>query len=99
MVPKFIGKSHGQRSLAGYSPQGCKESDVTEGLSTAQKKLSSFLLRIWAESSQVHREGLETVGKREDSGQALEENFRQIYILKTTQNKNHQVHPKNSLLK
>ena len=30
MVPKFIGKSHGQRSLAGYSPQGCKESDVTE---------------------------------------------------------------------
>ena len=24
------GESHGQRSLAGYSPQGCKESDVTE---------------------------------------------------------------------
>ena len=23
-------KSHGQRSLAGYSPQGCKESDTTE---------------------------------------------------------------------
>ena len=22
--------SHGQRSLAGYSPEGCKESDVTE---------------------------------------------------------------------
>ena len=24
------GESHGQRSLAGYSPWGCKESDVTE---------------------------------------------------------------------
>ena len=27
-------KSHGQRSLAGYSPWGHKESDRTEGLST-----------------------------------------------------------------
>ena len=26
------GKSHGQRSLAGYSPWGCKESDTTERL-------------------------------------------------------------------
>ena len=25
-------ESHGQRRLAGYSPWGCKESDVTEGL-------------------------------------------------------------------
>ena len=24
------GESHGQRSLAGYSPQGCKDSDTTE---------------------------------------------------------------------
>ena len=28
--------SYGQRSLTGYSPWGCKESDVTEWLSTAQ---------------------------------------------------------------
>ena len=28
------GKSHGQKSLAGYSPKGCKESDTTERLST-----------------------------------------------------------------
>ena len=27
------GESHGQRSLAGYSPRGCKESDVTDRLS------------------------------------------------------------------
>ena len=29
---------HGQRGLVGYSPQGCKESDMTGQLSTAQKK-------------------------------------------------------------
>ena len=27
---RFLGKSHGQRSLVGYSPQGCKESHTTE---------------------------------------------------------------------
>jgi len=27
------GEFHGQRSLAGYSPWGCKESDTTEQLS------------------------------------------------------------------
>ena len=27
---------HGQRSLVGYSPQSLKESDTTEGLTTAQ---------------------------------------------------------------
>ena len=26
----MLGESHGQRSLAGYSPEGCKESDMTE---------------------------------------------------------------------
>ena len=30
-TPVFLpGKSHGQRNLAGYSPWGCKESDITE---------------------------------------------------------------------
>ena len=33
--PVFLpGESHGQRSLAGYSPRGHKELDTTEGLST-----------------------------------------------------------------
>ena len=32
-TPGFLpGESHGQKSLAGYSPQGCKESDTTERL-------------------------------------------------------------------
>ena len=31
MAMHFLpGKSHGQRSLAGYSPWGCKELDTTE---------------------------------------------------------------------
>ena len=34
-IPVFLpGASHGQRSLAGYSPWDCKESDTTEQLST-----------------------------------------------------------------
>ena len=34
------GESHGQRSLEGYSPWGCKESDPTEGLSLTQVIIS-----------------------------------------------------------
>ena len=41
------GESHGHRSLEGYSPQGCKESDTTEatqhtctlGFRTVDKRL------------------------------------------------------------
>ena len=34
-TPVFLpGKSHGQRSLVGYSPQGCQESDMIKWLST-----------------------------------------------------------------
>ena len=36
--PVFLpGESHGQRIQAGYNPQGCKESDTTEWLSTHTK--------------------------------------------------------------
>ena len=38
------GKFHGQRSLADYSPWGCKESDTTELLSThAHSQLLTWL--------------------------------------------------------
>ena len=34
-IPIYLpGKSHEQRHLVGYSPWGCKESDVTERIST-----------------------------------------------------------------
>ena len=37
--PLLPGKSHGQRSLVGYRlPWGCKESDITERLSTHIEK-------------------------------------------------------------
>ena len=48
----FAGKSHGQRSLAGYSPWDCKESDTTELLDDnnmytvkIRRKLISDLIR------------------------------------------------------
>ena len=32
-IPVFLpGETHGQRSLAGYSPQGCKKSETSEPL-------------------------------------------------------------------
>ena len=35
----YSGKSHGQRSLAGYSPWGCKETDMTERLTLSLSPL------------------------------------------------------------
>ena len=38
---------HGQRSVAGYSPWGCKESDVTERLSTQHStKANKALIHV-----------------------------------------------------
>ena len=38
LIPVFLpGESRGQKSLAGYSPWGHKESDMTEQLSTAHR--------------------------------------------------------------
>ena len=33
---------HGQRSLVGYSPWGCKESDMTEQLSTTSQEFYEY---------------------------------------------------------
>ena len=42
-VPVFLpGKFHGQRTLAGSSPWGCKESDTTELPSTWSRKFLHF---------------------------------------------------------
>ena len=41
---------HGQRSLTGYSPWGCKESDITEWLSTAAHMLRKFFFSVsWSQ--------------------------------------------------
>ena len=41
-TPVFLtGESYGQKSLLGYSPQGCKESDMTEVNENKHKFLNS----------------------------------------------------------
>ena len=51
-TPVFLpGESHGQRSLAGYNPWGCKELDVTERLTLSLSnwiELQHPLLRVIA---------------------------------------------------
>ena len=57
-IPVFLpGKSHGQRSLVGYSPQGHKESNMTEAtrpinnvmiVSSAQQKDSAIHIHAFA---------------------------------------------------
>ena len=45
----LLGESHGERSLMGYSPWGCKESDMNEWLSTAAHIVIWLCLyRLWA---------------------------------------------------
>ena len=53
-TPVFLpGKSHEQRSLAGYSPWDCKVSDVTEQLST-QAPMLLFVHSVMSDSLQPH---------------------------------------------
>ena len=56
--PVFLpGESHGQRSLAGYSPWGCQESATTEQLTythrfrVAQVGAASFVAVVWSSHS------------------------------------------------
>ena len=56
LTPVFLPeKSNGQRSLEGYSPKSCKESDVTEQVSTQHRALhSSNLMTHWLVLSLPH---------------------------------------------
>ena len=46
-TPVFLpGEFHGQRSLAGYSPWGCKEMDTTEQLKLYRSKISTDSLKV-----------------------------------------------------
>ena len=55
---------HGQRSLAGYSPWGHKESDMTEGLSTAQHSKGQMKEAAWAKDSVWSLESTQTPHSR-----------------------------------
>ena len=48
------GKFHEQRSLVGYSPQGCKESDTTKRLSTDTKEDVQFSCSVVSDSLWPH---------------------------------------------
>ena len=48
-------KSHGQKSLAGYSPKGCKETDTTEWLSMSTKK------QLWHGIADIRRMGKKNI--------------------------------------
>ena len=51
-TPVFLpGKSHGQRNLAGYSPWGRKESDMTEHAHTeSPRKVLRWVMRVMGEN-------------------------------------------------
>ena len=48
-TPVFLpGESHGRRSLVVYSPQGCKELDMTEAtLHMSERKVATLLTLRW----------------------------------------------------
>ena len=48
------GKSHGQRTLAGYSPWGCKESDTTEQLTEHNNMLGLFSKQTDTDAAHMH---------------------------------------------
>ena len=51
----LLGKSHGQRSLVGYSPWGHTESDMTEWLSTGRGRPSRISLAPRVKMSEVQK--------------------------------------------
>ena len=53
-TPVFLpGKSHGQRSLIGYSPQGCKKSEMTEAAKHACTRVVKPINGVTSKSGQL----------------------------------------------
>ena len=65
----LAGESHGQRSLAGYSPWGHKESDTTEGPTSTHLGLRE--LRGWAELSIYPAQNSRPLGRGPQAAGAL----------------------------
>jgi len=66
------GEFHGQRSLVGYSPWGCKQ--LGHGFTTEQQKVYGLSLRTQGESSSLEWTE-ETREERKQSQQAVCEEF------------------------
>ena len=59
---------HGQRSLEGYSPWGCKESDTTERLSTAPPPvILIYVISQWYAGKRLTTSSLEWRGGEEEA--------------------------------
>ena len=65
------GESHGQRSLAGYSPWGCKESETTEGVTLFLSERTVF-----APSGREQRKGEKQAGS---CWGVLQQNFGDLF--------------------
>ena len=58
-TPVFLpGKSHGERSLVGYSPQGCKESETTKHTHTYAYTHQNIIIimRIFQQASNQNKQ-------------------------------------------
>ena len=65
------GECQGQRSLAGYSPWSCKESDTTEQLSTAQHRGKKVII-CWLEQKKKFHLFVKQVFRRKYEKEILE---------------------------
>ena len=57
------GKSHGQRSLVGYSPWGCKKSDMTEWLNILHLESITNLILLYNSGNYIQSYGINQNGK------------------------------------
>ena len=63
--PFFPGESHGQRSLTGYNPQGCKDSDTNEATEHARGPSGVVPWLILAENSAAMRQVTDNSGRKD----------------------------------
>ena len=69
-TPVLPGKSQGQKSLTGYSPQGCKESDTTEHSAHARARTHTHTHKA-SKHTQTQRIQIMTAGKKRTLGVPL----------------------------
>ena len=68
-IPVFLpGESHGQRSLEGYTPWGCKESDTDTTKSTSRAPKSGERTDGAVQQKTVKREGMHLKGTQTSQG-------------------------------
>ena len=72
LTPVFMpGKSHGPGSLVGYSPWGCKESDMTEWLHFTSLHIGQeSIKRLVNSKSDIHRGHTEQYGQQYTRGES-----------------------------